>query len=138
MRRLVIMAAALALGCGSKSPSAPTPLAGGVLATFAVSGEQFKVWITNPIAIGRVLALRRGEAPAGFPSGRLLRGSGRAEHNAPYSWHLDADDIEIVDLAIELCDGRPSYVEANLAEYADRISRYCPWGARLVDLADYR
>ena len=48
------------------------------------------------------------------------------------------DDIQIVDAAIELCDGRPSYVDAHLADYVDVIGRYCPWGARLVKLDDYR
>jgi hypothetical protein len=33
-----------------------------------------------------------------------------------------------VDSAIELCDGRPSYIEAHQDDYPV----YCPWGARIV------
>jgi hypothetical protein len=29
---------------------------------------------------------------------------------------------------MELCDGRPSYVEAHLDEFPS----YCPWGAKVV------
>ena len=68
----------------------------------------------------------------------ILRGAGAGNHNAPHAWHLDPDDIEIVDATIEVCDGAPSYVDANVAEYVDVIGRYCPWGARLVGLDDYR
>lgn len=130
------------LGAACGSPSRPSPpsneLRGGVLATFAVGTEQFKVWMTNPAAINRVLALHAGGSGGSIPNGRIRRGSGQAQHNAPYSWHLDPADIEIVDLAIEVCDGRPSYVEANVGEYVDRINRYCPWGARLTSVTDYR
>jgi hypothetical protein len=106
-----------------------------VLATFTVGPEQFKVWITNPAAIERVLALRAGGGGGSIPNGRIHRGSGRAGHNAPFSWHLDADDIQVVDVAIELCDGRPSDVEQHVAEYVDTINRCCPWGATVTAVA---
>lgn len=141
-RRLVALATlTLVCGCGGYSPSEPSPpneMRGGVLATFTVGPEQFKVWITNPAAIERVLALRAGGGGGSIPNGRIHRGSGRAGHNAPFSWHLDADDIQVVDVAIELCDGRPSYVEQHVAEYVDTINRYCPWGAKVTAVADYR
>lgn len=141
IRSTVFIALVIAsMGCGEPtSPSDPDgSLSGGVLATFAVESDQFKVWITNPAAIARVEALSRGPGGGSIPNGRLLRGPGRASHNAPYSWHLDPNDIQIVDVTIELCDGSPKYVEANLPEYADRIGRYCPWGARLVAVVDHR
>lgn len=121
------------------SPSDPDgSLAGGVVATFAVGSDQFKVWITNPSAIARVMALSRGEGGGSIPNGRLRRGPGRAAHNAPFSWHLDPEDIQVVEFTIELCDGNPTYVEANVPEYADRIGRYCPWGATLISVKEYR
>jgi hypothetical protein len=43
-----------------------------------------------------------------------------------------------VEVAIELCDGRPSYVEENVGEYVETINRYCPWGAKVSAVADYR
>jgi hypothetical protein len=141
IRRLltaVCVSSALA-GAACSSPSAPSAeLEGGVVATFRTAGEEFKVFVTNPTAITRLVQLRNGAGLGQIPNGRILRGSGAANHNAPHAWHLHPEDIEIVDVAIEVCDGRPSYVDANVAEYVDVIGRYCPWGAQLVRLDDYR
>jgi hypothetical protein len=121
------------------SPTAPSPdLRGGVVATFEVGQERFQVFVKNAAAIDRLLALRDGAALGQIPNGRIQRGPGAGQHNAPRAWHLDADDIQIVDTAIEVCDGRPSYVDEHLDEYVDVIGRYCPWGAKLVKVDDYR
>lgn len=121
------------------SPTAPSPdLEGGVVATFETAGESFRVFVTNATAIDRLIRIRNGADIGEIPNGRILRGPGVGNHNAPHAWHLDQDDVEIVDLAIEICDGAPSYVDANVAEFVDTIGRYCPWGATLVDLQDYR
>jgi hypothetical protein len=113
-------------------------LEGGVVATFRSGPEAFRVFVTNPAAIMRLIQLRDGARVGSIPNGRILRGPGAGMHNAPHGWHLDPEDIEIVDVAIELCDGSPSYVDAHLSEYVDVIGRYCPWGAQLVRLDDYR
>jgi hypothetical protein len=44
----------------------------------------------------------------------------------------------MAEFAIEVCDGRPSYVEENVDEFVGTVGRYCPWQARLVELRDYR
>jgi hypothetical protein len=135
---LLAVLLALTPAC-SESPSAPSPeLRGGVLATFAVEGERFSVWITDPADVHHVLALQRDQSLPGIPNGRLRRGAGQGNHNAPFTWHLDPADIEFADVTIELCDGSPSYVQAHLDEYVDRVERYCPWSARLVSVVDYR
>jgi hypothetical protein len=43
----------------------------------------------------------------------------------------------MAEVAIEVCDGLPSYVEENVDEFVDRVGRYCPWAAQLVELRDY-
>ena len=43
-------------------------------------------------------------------------------------WHLDPDEVRLVEAAIEVCDGRPSYVETHQSEFPT----YCPWGARVI------
>lgn len=134
---MLLSAAMAAVACSS--PTAPSPdLEGGVVATFEAVSDTFKVFVKNPVAIQRLLQLRDGANLGQIPNGRILRGPGAGNHNAPHAWHLDPDDVEIVDVAIEVCDGAPSYVDANVAEYVDVIGRYCPWGARLVRLDDYR
>ena len=128
-----------ASACGS--PASPTPdvaLEGGIVATFAVGSETFRVWIRNTEAIEQVLALQRGTSTASIPNGRLRAGNGQGEHNAPFSWHLDPDDIQMAGATIELCDGAPSYIEAHRDEFIAQVNRYCPWGARLMSVADHR
>lgn len=146
--RLVALALAAAAvaplassGCGGSptEPSDPAPgLRGGVLATFDVSGERFRVWLTGPSAIADVLRVQDGSSRATIPVGSLRRGSGAGAHNAPWSWHLDSVDFHMAEAAIELCDGRPSHVQANLDEFLATVTRYCPWGARLVAVDDRR
>lgn len=123
----------------SPTPSpTPDPLAGGILATFDVSGEQFKVWVTNEDTIEQILALQRGESNATIPNGPILRGPGTADHNAPFGWHLHPELTEMAEITIEVCDGRPSYVEENISEFVDNVGRYCPWSAELVNIEDHR
>jgi hypothetical protein len=112
-------------------------LRGGALATFEVEGERFRVWTTNPQTIHDLHELHQGTSTANIPNGRILRGPGRARHNAPYHWHLDPQDIAMADAKIELCDGLPSYVEENVEEFVERVRRYCPWAAKLVELQDF-
>ena len=135
---LVAILSGLAATCGGPTRPGATPLQGGIVATFDVAGEQFRAWMTNPATIQQVLALRPGASHVPFPNGRLRAGSGTANHNAPYSWHLDPDDTQMVEVTIELCDGRPSYVEQNRDAFIRDVGRYCPWGATLVGVADYR
>ena len=135
---------ALSAGVAAASPAGQDayvgrhPLAGGVLATFDVEGERFRVWITNPDAVRQILALERGTRTASIPNGKLRFGPGRAGHNAPWHWHLDPRDIAMAEVTIEVCDALPSYFEANRDEFVDQVGRYCPWSARLVDIEDHR
>ena len=59
--------------------------------------------------------------------------AGDGGFNSPWSWHLDPATIEVPDLAIEVCDGRPSMVEADLPYWLSSVKAFCPWGARVVD-----
>ncbi len=113
-------------------------LTGGILATFDVSGELFQLWTTNLDTINDILALQAGESEANIPNGPILRGAGEAHHNQPWSWHLDPQLTEMAEVTIELCDGAPTYVEANIDEFVDTIGQYCPWGAELIHVEDLR
>ena len=138
-KAIAIYVVLFAAGCGGTLE--PTPidsLKGGIVATFAVSSDTFRVWIRKPEAIEQVFALQRGVSEATIPNGRLQAGAGQGAHNAPYSWHLDPDDISMAAVTIELCDGAPSYIEAHRDEFISQVGRYCPWGARLVAIVDYR
>jgi len=137
MGRILTAAALLATAACGSDTTAPE-LDGGVLATFDSSGDRFRVWVTRASTIEQILALQAGESEASIPNGPLLRGPGEANHNQPWSWHYDPELVEMAELTIELCDGRPSYVEEHLDTYLDEVGRYCPWGAKLVSVEDLR
>ncbi len=124
--RCLTPALALALavaGSGCSSTAAPSPASAEFLV--AVGSETFVMRTTDPSTIQLARGRLRGEN-ACFPSGPLLSGDGG--FNAPWSWHLDPAETRMVEMAIEVCDGTPSYVEAHQADFP----RYCPWGARIV------
>jgi hypothetical protein len=135
---LVSLLIALTGGSACGSPLLPGRLEGGVLATFEVGSERFKVFVTNSATIDQLFELKNGTSLANIPNARIQRGSGQGRHNAPYSWHLDPQEIEMAFAAIEVCDGAPSYVQDHRDEYVNVVKRYCPWGARLVELQDFR
>ncbi len=137
--RVLVLAVAIAAlpACGASSTAPEEPLEGGVLATFRVSQEEFRVWVTNEATIQQIFDLRDAKSSASIPNGALREGQGRADHNAPWTWHLDPIDIEMADFTIEVCDGRPSLVDSLLQDYLT-VGRFCPWGAELVGVQDFR
>jgi hypothetical protein len=116
--------AVLLAGCGS--PSDPSGYTEFVV---EVEGERFVLRALDPETVR--LATQNMQGGNGmFPIGPLLRGDGG--FNAPWSWHLDPEEVRLTEVAVEVCDGRPSYVEAHLDDYPT----YCPWGARVVAVRD--
>lgn len=111
-------------------------LSGGILVTFDVVGQTYRIFITNQKTIDQVFAVQRGESRATIPSGRLVRGA--VWYNQPWSWHIDSEDIGMAEVTIELCDGTPSQVEENLDYWVDTVRVFCPWSAKIVEIKDYR
>lgn len=60
-----------------------------------------------------------------FISGPIQSGNGG--HNLAWSWHFS--DAALVETAIELCDGRPSMVQADLDYWLGTVKSFCPWGS---------
>ena len=136
---LALVALSVAACKGSDDPTDPdNPLAGGIVATFTVEGETFRIWTDNVIAISDILALQTGVGRATIPNSTLRRGPGIGDHNAPYSWHMDPTDLEMAEATIEVCSGLPSFVEANVDEWVDVVGQYCPWSAVLEGVEDFR
>jgi hypothetical protein len=106
--------------CGS--PTAPGEARDFVV---EVSGERFTLRLDDATSI-RLAEDNLAGRNQRFPLGPLRAGDGG--FNAPWTWHLDPGETRMVEVAIELCDGRPSYVESHQPDYAS----YCPWGARIV------
>lgn len=149
-RRLgAALAAALLAGCEGSTP----PLAGpstcvGIpgpcaIVTFAWSAwpDTMLVMVTHEPTIEAARSyVATGEGPS-IPSGPILRGAG-SDPRLPF--HYVPEHVRLVDLAIELCDGRLMKTEAQLNEYLRGSTgnanasggHFCPWDARPVHVSD--
>ena len=114
----------------------PSELKGGVLVTFDVIGESYSLLFKNPQAIEQVLAVSRGESQARIPNGRLIKG--QVSYNLPWNWHIDPQDVEMVEFTVELYDGIPSHVENDLDYWLNTVKRFAPWQADIIKVRDYR
>jgi hypothetical protein len=119
---LLLSIVASECGGGPTSPSATA------VVTFAVAGETFRVQLVGERQIEAARAAQGGGS-ARIPNGRIVPGVGV---NSGWSWHLE--NVEFVQVAIELCDGRPSDVERQGTQFGG--GRFCPWGARVLTIAD--
>jgi len=134
-RNLAIAAVMTVLGLAAASVPALAAEAGSaastaVVATFTTRGAQvWRATLTDSTAIVSARAQLAGtEKIPTFPHGLIVYGT--ANENVGYSWHLE--NVRMVQVSMELCDGRPSDVEAR------RLSSrfYCPWGAKVIALQD--
>lgn len=119
----IALAALMAAGCGDEQPSAPSS---GAVVTLSVAGETFRVGLTSPAQVAAAHAAQAG-GPARIPNGRIVSGT---QVNGGWSWHLE--DVAFVEVAIELCDGRPSDVEQQGTAFGG--GRFCPWTATVVGI----
>lgn len=102
------------------------PMPAPIIATFDTPEGSFRVLIDDPGAINRLAGAEVG-THVGIPNGRLVRGDGGV--NTGHDWHLV--EVEIVDMAMEVCDGTAAYIDRLgydefVAQHGDR---FCPWGA---------
>ena len=127
MRRFI--AAAAMLGALTACNDSGTEPGDSATFTVQVSGEQFKVRVEGQAAIAGLRA-RLDAGTTGVISGKLVRGNGG--FNTTWGWHLEPSSVTAPDLAIELCDGRPSMVQADLDYWMASVKQFCPWGATVV------
>lgn len=99
-----------------------------MIVTFRVVNETFKVLLTDPAQIDLARRVQAGTAKR-FPNGRIQSGS---DVNTPWTWHLT--EVELVEVSIEVCDGRPSDVERAGISYGG--GRFCPWSATVASIVD--
>jgi hypothetical protein len=93
----------------------------------APDGEVFQILLRDSDVIAQARALI-GAGNRRIVAGSLVQGNGG--FNAPWSWHLDPDTVRFPEVAIELCDGCPSDVEANGDSWA--LGSFCPWSSEII------
>lgn len=136
--RAITLAAVLAVAACGEGPAEPSELDGGILASFRVEGEVFKLWVTNEETTQQILDIVLGTGLATIPNGPLVAGPGPEGYNAPFSWHLDPELTEMAEATIEVCSGLPSFVEEDLDTWLNVVGQYCPWSAELISVEDFR
>lgn len=121
--------------CGSgESPTGPSSGALFLIrachgSEHAPDGELFRVLIRDRDVISRAEDLI-GRGQVMIIAGPLREGDGG--FNQPWSWHIDPDEVGISEGAIEVCDGCPSFVEADLEYWLGTVKTYCPWSSEVV------
>jgi hypothetical protein len=95
--------------------------------------STFRLLLTDPRAIRAAIEGFYG-LNSKFPSGVLVNDRpGRSPWDSQWSWHLEPSSISMEELTMELCDGRPEDIEADI-HYWMRVGRFCPWHAKVIDL----
>lgn len=125
--------AGIVASVGCSSPGAPTRAE----AIFQVracrgsrtapDGQVFRILLRDSSVISQARALV-GAGGRRIVLGRLAQGNGG--FNTPWNWHLDPDTVSFPQVAIELCDGCPSDVEASGVSYG--AGTFCPWTSEII------
>lgn len=97
------------------------------------SDYTFYAWTKDTAVIAHVTAqLALPEAERGqHINGKIELLPEGCTLNKSWSWYFLADEWDLADISIELCDGNPQYVEDHLEDYLD-IERYCPWSSYVL------
>jgi hypothetical protein len=127
VRHVSLLVVAVFLSACGNDPTRNTPV--GATYVVAVGNEQFAVRVSDAATAAKLDA-RMQSGNAGVVLGRVATGNGG--FNAPWSWHLVPSTIAVADVAIEVCDGTPSYLEAHRDEWIRTVRDYCPWSAKVV------
>ncbi len=115
-----------ALGaCGGGSASDPQQVTFVIRLHGLGPGEEFRVRSADPAFIAKArqqLALPEAQRHL-FPIGGIVAGDGG--YNSGWGWHFS--QVQLAEAAIELCDGRPSMVQADLPYWLGTVKQFCPW-----------
>ena len=114
----------------SPTPAASSPSATGAIVTIRVVDEEYRILLTDEEAIATAEELAAGERDPLIPVGTIVR-TDDGGVNTGYSWHIDPATFEWAEVTIEVCDGRPSFVEDGTLTG----DTFCPWSAEVVSVA---
>ena len=117
----------IAIGLSACSMEDPVQRDEGQYFTVQVGNEQFVLFTTNEETIRLATENFQGKNTR-HPAGRISLSNGG--FNSPYSWHFVPEGVQMVEVSVEVCDGKPSYVNQHLNDYL--ASGYCPWAGKIV------
>lgn len=87
--------------------------------------DEFVVFVASPNEISQMREqTRKPVAKRKLIVSGIVAGRGR--YNDNWDFTMNPNTIVVGDMFIEVCDGRPQYVQRHLDEW--RGQRWCPWG----------
>ena len=99
------------------------------------SGDTFIAWTDDPDVIANVeaqLALPEAQRNQHI-NGEIARWPADCGALWEWTWYFVGNEWDLADISIEVCDGDPNYVSANLEEFIDDTNgRYCPWSSYVL------
>lgn len=114
-------------------PAACVGRSPGALVVLDIAGERLQVWITNEAFLEEARRRAESDAPRGVAFFRLVDGE---DCDPDHAWHVEPDTATFVDAAIEVCDGRPSDIDADKPYWFEQLNRqFCPWSTQVVGVS---
>lgn len=100
----------------------------------APSYKTFVIQLTNASKIAEARNILAGSEHGNtHVMGKIVKKP--QSYNPGWSFHLDPDTISFFQVAIEVCDASPEYVEDHLDEACGAFlpgCMWCPWSSRLT------
>ena len=134
IRRLMLAAPSLVVAaCSSTEASEPMPVdaTAAVLTVVFPSrpADTIDVLVTDPATIAAAETFVRTHTGPKLVSGRIVRGAGT---DSRYPFHFIPESVQIVDAAIEICDGALMRTTHELDQFftwstGDQNSPSAPW-----------
>lgn len=102
---------------------------GGAVVQILVKDQAFRLWSHSAAFIARANELKASGKTATAMFGKLIDGS---DCDTRWTFHVDESDMSWPDVAMEVCDGRPSDIEGNKPYWLNNVKRWCPWNTKVV------
>ncbi|NGP87115.1 hypothetical protein G3569_02010 [Aliifodinibius halophilus] len=127
---VIVLLWGVTISCNeSSSTSIPD---GTVYYEFETTGDEHVIAGTSDESVIKMareqLTLPKSERNK-FINGEIERGT---NHNKSWSWHFVPGKWSFTEVATEVCDGRPSFVEEELDYWVDDVGRFCPYSAKVI------
>ncbi|HEY7394149.1 MAG TPA: hypothetical protein VH559_04875 [Gemmatimonadaceae bacterium] len=138
MKPYILALATVAVGaCSNESVSAPDGDGRYAMLTIGFESrpaDTLHVVLSDSATIARAESYVATHNGPRMISGRIVKG---ALLDARYPFHFKAGSVQIVDAAIELCDGAPmrtaqdvdNYFEGSTGSASSESAPWCPWSS---------
>ena len=100
---------------------------------FPPDSDIFIIQLTDPLKIQQARDILQKGLDRGV-MGTVMKSP--AQYNPSWQYHLEPDSITFFEMAIEVCDASPQYVEEHLAEACGAFlpgCTWCPWSSQLME-----